>query len=242
MPLRPSPLVARLDRILYPGIEDRWDEEMFRGVISSYLRPSFTLLDVGAGAGAIPQMNFRGVVARVSGIDPDPRVMRNPNLDEAAQGFAEKLPYADASFDVAFSDNVLEHLPNPEVVFREVRRVLRPGGVYVFKTPNRRGYVATIARWTPLSFHKLVNEKRGRIADDTFETLYRANTPEDIRALARAAGFDVERLDLCDGRPEYLRLTAPTYLVGWMIERALTKVPGLARFRAAIIGVLRKTA
>lgn len=103
------------------------------------------------------------------------------------------------------------------------------------------GYVATIARMIQLSFHRFVNRRRSRADDDTFPTLYRANTPEALQELSRAVGFVVERIHLVDGRPEYLRLSAPTYLIGWLIERMLTGVPpGLARFRAGIIGVLRK--
>lgn len=76
-----------------------------------------------------------------------------------------------------------------------------------------------------LSFHRFVNRRRSRADDDTFPTLYRANTPEALQELSRAVGFVVERIHLVDGRPEYLRLSAPTYLIGWLIERMLTGVP-----------------
>ena len=41
----------------------------------------------------------------------------------------EKLPFADRSFDAAWSYAVLEHVPDPEAAFSEMRRVLRPGGL-----------------------------------------------------------------------------------------------------------------
>jgi SAM-dependent methyltransferase len=49
------------------------------------------------------------------------------------------LPFRGASFDSVLSDNVVEHIPSPalEFHFREVARVLRPGGRYVFSSPNR---------------------------------------------------------------------------------------------------------
>jgi hypothetical protein len=47
-------------------------------------------------------------------------------------------------------------------------------------------------------------------------TRYLANTPGDIRRLAQAAGLAVERVERVEGRPEYLRVTVPTYLAGWV--------------------------
>jgi SAM-dependent methyltransferase len=41
---------------------------------------------------------------------------------------AESLPFADASFDLVYSNGVLHHTPNTVAVVREIRRVLRPGG------------------------------------------------------------------------------------------------------------------
>ena len=104
------------------------------------------MLDLGAGAGIVPEMNFKGHARRVCGVDPDPRVADNPHLDEGREGVGESIPYPDASFDVVVSDNVFEHLDNPLAVFREVHRVLRPGGLLLAKTPNRWHYVAIGAR------------------------------------------------------------------------------------------------
>jgi len=59
---------------------------MFRDKIMQYLAKSATVLDLGAGAGIVQQMNFKGLVARVCGVDPDPRVELNPYLDEGKRG------------------------------------------------------------------------------------------------------------------------------------------------------------
>ncbi len=114
------------------------------------------MLDIGAGAGILPQMNFKGEVARICGVDLDPRVVDNPMLDEGRVADAGGIPYDDAVFDMAFADNVFEHLEQPLDVFREVARVLKPGGKLLFKTPNRRHYVPTFARLTPHSVHERV--------------------------------------------------------------------------------------
>lgn len=49
---------------------------------------------------------------------------------------ATKMPYKDASFDVVISFETIEHIHNPTAFVKEVRRVLKPGGVFVVSTPN----------------------------------------------------------------------------------------------------------
>ena len=164
---------------------------------------------------------------------------QQPYLDEGRDGVGESIPYPDASFDLVFADNVLEHLPDPARVFAEVARVLR-GGVFLGKTPNKWHYVPLIARLTPHGFHRRVVRWRGRAGDDVFPTRYRANSPGDIQALAARAGLEVVRIDLIEGRPEYLRFAAPTYLLGWLYERLVNRVPGLARLRVLLVVELRK--
>ena len=97
-----------------------------------------------------------------------------------------------------------------------------------------------IARLTPHGFHRRVVRWRGRAADDVFPTRYRANSPGDIQALAARAGLEVVRIDLIEGRPEYLRFAAPTYLLGWLYERLVNRVPGLAWLRMLLVVELRK--
>ncbi|MFZ1829325.1 MAG: class I SAM-dependent methyltransferase [Candidatus Competibacteraceae bacterium] len=130
-------LIEKLDQTLYPTYARNWDDQLFRERILQRLTPTAVILDLGAGAGIVQQMNFRGLAARVCGVDLDPRVIDNPMLDEGKIADAGGIPYPDATFDLVFADNVLEHLPDPLAVFREIARVLKPGGVFLFKTPNK---------------------------------------------------------------------------------------------------------
>ena len=223
-----STLITRIDKGLYPNFARNWDDQMFRQRILACLRPESVVLDLGAGAGIIAQMDFRDCAAQIYGVDLDPRVVDNPMLIEGRIANADKIPYESDRFDVVFSDNVLEHLDEPEAVFREVARVLKPGGVFLFKTPNKRHYMPTIARLTPHSFHQYVNRRRGRAEVDTFPTRYRANTRPDIVRLADKSGLSVERIELIEGRPEYLRMTWLTYLLGVVYERLVNSTELLA--------------
>jgi predicted RNA methylase len=71
-------IVTRLDRVLYPNATDNWDDQLFRERVIQRLENGSIMLDLGAGAGIVSQMNFKGIAARVCGVDPDPRVMSNP--------------------------------------------------------------------------------------------------------------------------------------------------------------------
>lgn len=48
----------------------------------------------------------------------------------------EKLPYPDNSIELVIAFQIIEHLENPFFVMREVCRVLKPGGVFMFSVPN----------------------------------------------------------------------------------------------------------
>lgn len=235
-------LVRWLDEKLYPHHQNHWDDAAFREQILRFVGPELRVLDLGAGAGIVKEMNFRGLAARVCGVDPDPRVVQNPYLDDARVGFGESIPYPDASFDLVFADNVLEHLENPVPVFVEIARTLMPGGLLLVKTPNRRHYVPTLARLLPHRIHGWYNRLRGRDVEDTFPTFYRANTPAALARHAVAAGLRLREVHLLEGRPEYLRLFWLTYLAGWMYERLVNTVPGMESFRVVLIGVLEKPA
>jgi len=233
-------MVERIDRAFYPGVRSNWDDEALRQAILNKLRPDHVVLDVGAGAGILPQMNFKGLAARVCGVDLDPRVMANPMLDEGKVADAGRIPYGDAIFDLAFADNVLEHLDDPLTVLREVARVLKPNGVFIFKTPNKRHYMPTIARATPHWFHGYYNRLRGRDEVDTFPTHYRANTKGDVARLAAAAGLVAQDIRCIEGRPEYLRISPVTYLAGAAYERVVNTTQALEGLRVVLIGILRK--
>lgn len=233
-------VIKWIDNNWYQTFARNWDDLLFRERILDQIKPDSVILDLGAGAGIVSQMNFKGLVGKVCGVDLDPRVADNPMLDEGRVSDAGEVPYGDGLFDVVFSDNVLEHLDTPLAVYREVVRVLKPGGVFMFKTTNKWHYMPTIARLTPHGFHQFVNRLRGRAEVDTFPTRYRTNTKGDVVQLAAESGLVVESIERIEGRPEYLRMIWPTYLLGTLYERLVNSTRLLQPFRILLVGALRK--
>jgi SAM-dependent methyltransferase len=235
-----SSLVNRLDQRWYPEYQSFWDDRLFRENILREISKDSVVLDLGAGAGIIEHMNFRGLAKKVCGVDLDKRVVCNPFLDEGKLADAAGIPYDDQTFDVVFSDNVLEHLENPGIVFQEINRVLKPGGKFLFKTPNKWHYMPLISRLTPQWFHEFYNKKRGMDSSDLFPTHYRANSYRAIVNLAGSNGFSVDYVTFVEGRPEYLRIHWLLYLPGFIYERTVNASNLLRSFRILLQGCLRK--
>src|SRR6266403_2080233 len=227
-------VVELIDRYFYQSYTDNWDDLLFRERILRHLSLDSVVLDLGAGSGLVSQMRFRGMCRHVCGLDTVQGVLTNQHLDCAKVGSGEDIPWADNTFDIVFANNVLEHLKEPERVFAEVRRVLRSGGVFLAKTPNRFHYVPLIAQLTPHSFHRLVNKLRGRNAADTFPTLYRANSKNKLLKLAKESNLDVINIERIEGRPEYMR-SLPLYPFGLAWERAVNRFAFMGAFRVIMI-------
>jgi arsenite methyltransferase len=103
------------------------------------LAPGETVLDLGSGAGFDAFLAARevGDGGRVIGVDMTPEMIERARRNAAAAGYGtvefragtiEDLPVADCSVDVVISNCVINLVPDKAAVYREVARVLRPGG------------------------------------------------------------------------------------------------------------------
>lgn len=102
------------------------------------------VLDIGCGGGFLAE-EFARIGCDVTGIDPSTPTIAQAEAHAKEAGLAityrvapgEAIPVANATFDIAYCCDVLEHVDNLERVIAETARVLKPGGVYLFDTINR---------------------------------------------------------------------------------------------------------
>ncbi|MCI0354665.1 MAG: class I SAM-dependent methyltransferase [Acidobacteria bacterium] len=222
-----------------PGWVDGTTE--FRRLIEERLRAGSRVLDVGAGAGGGQHLDMRAPGRRVVGIDVAPEVLHNPHLDEARCCSAAHMPFGDAEFDLAFSDYVFEHLPDPEAVVREIHRVLKPEGQVVLRTPNKWHYVPLLARLLPQRLHgSLLSRCTERRATEVFPTFYRCNTGRALRKVFEQAGFVTEVLWYVEKEPSYFLRHPLLFRAGVGYERLVNSSRRMRHFRSNLFAAFCK--
>jgi len=190
---------------LRPGTErpyrtdDEWSRAVFArrtgaaaAFLAPYLRQGMRLIDCGCGSGSITVDLARAVApGEAIGIDLRENAVRQARVLARERGIANvvlqaasvyQLPYVDSSFDAAFASAVLQHLAAPVAALKELRRVLKPGGVIGIAD----GSSTTTFRYPTNPFLQAWDRLRG------LEREYNTGRPSEtlaLRALLREAGF-----------------------------------------------------
>jgi ubiquinone/menaquinone biosynthesis C-methylase UbiE len=163
------------------------------GFLLGHLREDAHVLDVGCGpgnitadlAGLVPRGSVRGidrsadVVAQASR-HYEPGDHRNLSFHV---GDVAHLDFPDASFDVVFVHQVLQHLSDPVGALREMRRVVKPGGVLAARDADYGGFIwdpadPTLDHWREI--YHAVTARNGADADGG----------RHLKKWVRAAGFE----------------------------------------------------
>ncbi len=201
------------------------------------------ILEIGSGPGN-PTSRFLASLGELHGIDPDPLVRTNDALTSATLlGADGAYPFDDGSFDACVSDYVVEHVADPVAHLGEIFRVLAPGGVYLFRTPNRWHPISLVSAATPHWFHRLVANRLRGLADeahDPYPTLYRLNTRTAIARAAARAGLSIRELRMIEPDPSYGMSSRALFLAFTGYERLVNSTRGLEGIRVNILAALEK--
>ncbi|HSC92790.1 MAG TPA: class I SAM-dependent methyltransferase [Gaiellaceae bacterium] len=125
----------RYGRLLSLGQDPRWRRFLVSRVAAD---ADARVLDVATGTAAVAIALVRGYGCLVVGLDQSPEMLREggrrvarAGLDgriELVEGNAERLPFADASFDALTFTYLLRYVDDPGATLAELARVVRPGG------------------------------------------------------------------------------------------------------------------
>lgn len=152
-----------------------------------------TLLDVGCGPGTITaDLATRLKGGTVIGIDLSEEVVALAREQHLASSGADlsfrtgdvySLDFVDATFDVVYAHQVLQHLSRPVEAFEEMRRVLKPEGFLAVRDADYGGFTwypsdPVLSRWMDV-YHQLTSRNGAQ-----------ADAGRYLKAWARAAGFD----------------------------------------------------
>ncbi len=121
------------------------------------------VLDLGCGAGDSVDL-FRSVDPDVSWVGAD--IGDSPEVAERTRADAEfvtfdgrRLPFEDASFELVYCKQVLEHVEHPRELVAEVARVLEPGGHLAGSTSQLEAFHSrSVFNWTPYGFMRVAEE------------------------------------------------------------------------------------
>lgn len=233
-----------LQRALTPGL--RYSQSQYEDVLGDRVGQASRWLDLGCGHAILPSWRAdaeRALVARCGeafGLDYDHDALRNSRtLTRLCRGDISTLPFRNESFDLVTANMVVEHLATPDQQFREISRVLKRGGFFIFHTPNELGHPVMLSRLMPNEVkRRAARLLEGRAEEDVYPTYYRANRSEKIRRLSRGAGFDPIEIRLITTSPLF-NLVPPLLLVELIWIRILM-TRYFAPLRSNIICVLCK--
>jgi SAM-dependent methyltransferase len=136
---------------------DLWAEHVARYAFATRLAHGRRVLDLGCGTG-YGTADLARVASEAVGIDlaPDAIAYAVRNFPSARflECSASAVPFPPASFDLVTAFEVIEHLRDWRALLAEARRVLKPNGLLIVSTPNKRYYAEARAKSGPNPFHE----------------------------------------------------------------------------------------
>ena len=185
------------------------------------------ILDIGCGEGLFSKILFAEKID--TGIDPNSReLQRAKELDvyeELIQTKGDSIDKPSGSYNTAFSNSVLEHIPDIEPVFKEVHRLLAPGGKFYVTVPSHYFDQYSIVNQiiTGLGFRLAAGKYRQLF--NRFWSHYHCYEPGKWALLAKNQGFEVTQIYTYGSKTSCLvnDLLVPFSLVSFLLKKLTNK-------------------
>jgi SAM-dependent methyltransferase len=241
-------LYWKLRPVIVPGLEN--SQYAYARVLKSAVAETRRWLDVGCGHQIFPawfsdrqrELGTREGQRAAVGVDLDFDALRK-HLDFKlrAQADIQAMPFRNESFDLVAANMVLEHIEVPAEFFREVSRVLAPGGRFLAHTPNAVGYTTILTKLIPRGVRAraaaLIQAREPR---DVYPTHYLANSRSVLGRLADEAGLVLTRFEYVQSSPQMTLI--PIFTVLEMVLIRLLSLNRLSHWRPCLIVELQKCA
>lgn len=224
----------------------RYSQYIYEDVVSRHIKNDTEWLDIGCGHNLLSPWRHEEEkklvrrCKRIVGIDYDTVSLKaHKTIKERIRGDITKLPFRDGSFDIVTANMVVEHLNDPASQFKEIRRVLKPEGLFIFHTPNLLGYVAILSKLVPEGLKaKVIYFLQQRHENDIFPAFYKINTAGAINSMSKETGFDVTKIKMIVSSANFVMF--PPLLIPELLWIRLLMTRPFRQLRPNIIAVLKK--
>ena len=181
------------DAMDHRAVNTRFAEDFQRLATTHSFPDDGRILDIGTGTALIPiEMAARLPRAKFTAIDLAEEMLKlgRRNVERAQlmdrielkRIDAKDLAGSDGAFDAVVSNSIVHHIPDPMAVFREMRRVVKPGGLIFVRDLLRPESEAELSRLVDLYTAGANDRQRGLFAD----SLHAALTLEEVEDLLLA--------------------------------------------------------
>lgn len=203
-----------ISRVLEPEVMDTWEDAVeydsmdFTEVNTAFAQLAVKLgpqaglvLDVGTGTSRIPILIAQMCPNwQIWAIDLSENMLKvgAQNVEKAGlqqqikleQVDGKQMPYPDGLFDMVISNSIIHHLPDPLPFFREVKRLLKPGGSILLRDLIRPSDLATMDALVA-SIAGEYNQYQTQLFRDS---LHAALTPDEVNQMVLDAGLSEVRV------------------------------------------------
>jgi SAM-dependent methyltransferase len=227
----------RLETFIY---NESTMEHLHRYAIAKEYIKDKTVLDIACGEGYGANL-LAGDAKSVLGIDQDVATINSAkkkyiksNL-QFEEGLAESIPVADQSFEVVISFETLEHITEHEKMFREIKRVLKPGGILIISTPDKKNYSDIPGYKNPFHLKELYEDQFREIVSGFFTYAYFIHQNLLLASVALLPG----ECEVIQYKGDYSQITSqvgiePLYLIAIASDKEIKK-PASSLFAGSAI-------